>query len=352
LKIKENNSKNILIYRTKGIGDVILSFKGLELLQLYNINVFYIGSGSALQLLKHFFSDVTTIDIDDNGFYRSYRIIRKNLRHADAFIDLHRNSKSILIGILLWMKFRIPVFSWNKRSIKRSVIVMLNRFKGRNFKFTFIKNYRQPHVEAAMTGCVQKCITHFNLKDQVNKQQIKVQKHITEAKRKEEKTVVIAPGASHHSKYPSIEIIASIADQLISSKKIKYILIGGQNDLLLCGQIKDFLLNKIDIEDLSGKYELNELPDILHNADAVLASDSAMAHLSSFLNIPTAVLMGPTIEGFGFFADKVDIRIFSSLMNCRPCSRHGDTECRFNDKLCFQRIDTTDVANFLNNYIS
>ena len=341
--------KSIVLYRTRGIGDIIMSFKGLNLLQNYPANIYYIGYGPALELVNRFFPYITTIDIGKNSLYKTYKIVTSKIQGIDDFIDLQMNSRSIALRTLLRLNFRMRIFKWNKRSLNQILVVFASRISTRKFKFVFVRNYKQPSIEEMMTGCVQKCIEFLFNGRQFNAQSADHYKSILKEENNNSRTLIIAPGGSHQAKQAPIELIISIMKIVLENavSKFNIYLVGDEKDVSLCKEIENLLYGKTDIENLSGKIRLTDLPDVLLKADVLLATDSAISQLGNFLNVPTAVLLGPTIEGFGFAVETENKSIFSAQTFCRPCSRHGSIVCSYNDKKCFNDIDANNVAGFL-----
>jgi ADP-heptose:LPS heptosyltransferase len=346
------HKKNIVLYRTKGIGDVILSFEGLHLLQQQEANIFYIGYGSSLDLIRHFFPTITIIDIGKHGFYKTYLIAKSRLSIIDGFIDLQMNSRSVALVFMLWLKFHMQVFRWNKRSIARRIIVLANKLTGRWCQFPFVRNYKQSPVEERMIRCIVRCINYF-----YGIQQLEIAEKPFPMNGREtnklKKRLVIAPGGSHQSKQAPSDLVVSIVQHLnlMKGSGLEICLVGDENDSELCRDIEISLNGKIDIHNVSGKINLIELTGILEEAYVLLATDSAIAHLGNYLKIPKAILLGPTLEGFGYAVKGQKTKVFSSQINCRPCSRNGDMVCFYQDKFCFRNINPNEVAEYLSLFL-
>ena len=342
--------KHITVYRTSGIGDVILSFKGLELINMQSADIYYIGYGSALEIVKYFFPKINTIDIGKNNLMNSFRIINQMLPRLDGFIDLQTNSRSISLMILFWAKYRMPVFRQNKRSLQRRWIVFANRISGRKHKFSFVEKFRQTDAADLLTECIAKCVSHFSVgvNPRTEEQTESINKYEASGK-----TLVIAPGGSHIVKRAPAELVVSIIGEIHKKEsKLKVILTGDMNEVLLCKEIEEALSDEINKKNIAGNKKIVQLIDLLSKADALLATDSAMSHLGAYLNIPVAVLLGPTVEGFGYAVNKEKTRIYSAKISCRPCSRTGNIACAYNDKLCFHNINYKEPANYLLQFLT
>jgi ADP-heptose:LPS heptosyltransferase len=344
--------KTIAIYRTRGIGDVILSFNGLHYLLQHSVKIYFIGYGPSLTLINHFFPAIHTIDIGKHGLRKSSSIINSKIKQLDAFIDLQVNSRSILLSIILWFRYRMPKYRLEKRSLKKILVVIANRFTGRRYQFRFVKNYRQPAIETMMHECIMKSVSgvlHDVPTDVKNTDTRSAQINNC----KDSKTLVIAPGGSHAVKHISPELIVSVLEHLKLSgvQQFNICLIGDENDVAVCSKLEQELTKNYEVQNLTSSLNITELPKLLSKASVLLVSDSAVSHLGRYLHVPVAVIMGSTLEGFGYGLSAENYRVFSSDIACRPCSRHGHRECRYGDIECIKKINAKEIAGFLKKYL-
>lgn len=109
-----------------------------------------------------------------------------------------------------------------------------------------------------------------------------------ELKRGLDDYVVIVPGARWDTKMWSSENFGRLASAL----KLKSVLIGGNADIALAGEIAA----RSDGKALSvaGDTTIPELIDIMRGAKLVISNDSGPMHIAAALNIPVAALFGPT----------------------------------------------------------
>jgi ADP-heptose:LPS heptosyltransferase len=344
--------KTIAIYRTKGIGDVILSFNGLHHLLQHPVKIYFIGYGPSLTLINHFFPAIHTIDIGKHGLFKSSSIINSKIKQLDAFIDLQMNSRSILLSIILWFRFKMPVYHLEKGSLKKILLVWMNRFTRRRYQFNFVKNYRQPAIETMMHKCIMKSVSGVLL-DIPSDTKITDTRSSQTNNGKDFKTLVIAPGGSHAVKHIPPELIVSVLEflNLAGVQQFNICLIGDENDVAVCSKLEQELNGNYKVHYLTSCLNLIELSTLLSEASALLASDSAVSHLGRYLHVPVAVIMGSTLEGFGYGLSAENYRVFSSDIGCRPCSRHGHRECRYHDKECMMKINTKELAGFLKKYL-
>jgi len=76
-----------------------------------------------------------------------------------------------------------------------------------------------------------------------------------------------------------------------------------------------------------------------------------MVHMAEAVHVDVAVLFGPTVEGFGYAPFRSGSRAFSAKVGCRPCSKSDISNCRYGDKLCFEKIDNAAVISFIHQKI-
>ena len=69
-----------------------------------------------------------------------------------------------------------------------------------------------------------------------------------------------------------------------------------------------------------------------------------LGHIAEALGTSSFVFFGPTVEEFGFIPWRDSSRCFSSNLACRPCSKHGKSECRYKDYQCYSNIDFVTIS--------
>lgn len=154
---------------------------------------------------------------------------------------------------------------------------------------------------------------------------------------KEDKIVIMAPGARSHTKRWPQEKFADLVGTLVEELGLKVILVGDENDVAVCGHIAKYHKNKI--LDLSAKTTITQLSYLLKKSKLLITNDSATLHLASYLNIPTIAIFGPTNEfKYGPWSDIASI--VKKDIFCRPCEK---AQCKFNNSECLNLIKTEDV---------
>jgi len=152
-----------------------------------------------------------------------------------------------------------------------------------------------------------------------------------------DKIVIVSAGArSHIKKWPQ-ERFVELFNVLAKESGVKIILVGDKDDVGVSAHIAASC--KYPILDLTGKTTLLQLARLLSSASIVIANDSAVMHLASYLNIPVVAVFGPTNEAkYGPWSDNLGIA--KKDIFCRPCE---EAQCRFGTLECMQFIKVEDV---------
>ncbi|HPC11688.1 MAG TPA: HAD-IIIA family hydrolase, partial [candidate division Zixibacteria bacterium] len=89
---------------------------------------------------------------------------------------------------------------------------------------------------------------------------------------------------------------------------------------------------------------IGEIAAVLRRCTATLANDSGIAHLSSAVGTPAAVVFGPTHPALGFAPRGLCDRVLEVEEYCRPCSLHGEKACFREEPYCLTRISPEAAA--------
>jgi len=104
--------------------------------------------------------------------------------------------------------------------------------------------------------------------------------------------VIISPGAADQSKRWPDENFANLSDRLVESHRVKVVFVGDNADAAIVRRITGKMKNPA--VDLSGQITLTQLSALLRASALVIANDSAVMHMASYLNVPVVALFGPT----------------------------------------------------------
>lgn len=360
------------IYRSSSIGDVVLATACLDLLRQIPapMQITWIGRRPALQLIASAFPDMRTIEVDPD-IVNYQEKIAQDLKDLHFIVDLQTNLRSQLLCRALKKEYKIPNYICNKRSFDRGTMTIMSRLRGRRralpeeivhpevlqyeLMALTMRQALEVHLPVEMLDGLDKLKANPFLPTEHDPGQMPWQKEL-----KFGRWIAIAPGAAYETKKAPLNFVQDVIEllnvNLKHDEKMKDVSLG----LLFVGNDSDrenavAILDKIDwkgpVLNLAGKLSLWETALALKETDALLCNDSGLLHVAEAVGVPVCALFGPTVEGFGFAPWRPDSKAFSSLLGCRPCSKHGKTSCRYGDKLCFGLLQPSQIAEHIKNLL-
>ncbi len=129
-------------------------------------------------------------------------------------------------------------------------------------------------------------------------------------------------GASNENKRPSPEFWIELI-KLLQKKSLYPVLLGGKQDLALSYQVT----SKVDIPNMVGRFTLRELVDFVSNLELFITPDTGPMHVSSWSGVQCLNLsMGPVNawETAPASPNHYILRPNSSCVSCWNCSRIAD----------------------------
>lgn len=137
--------------------------------------------------------------------------------------------------------------------------------------------------------------------------------------------IAIAPGSVWNTKkYPSdyFEVII----QHFADRKIKVVLIGGENDRIITDEIAAKFNSSV--VNAAGNFSIVGSIELLKTAKLLISNDSAPTHMGMCADIKVLTIYCSTIPEFGFYPynDKSSSISFDDL-KCKPCGIHGYDKC-------------------------
>jgi ADP-heptose:LPS heptosyltransferase len=159
------------------------------------------------------------------------------------------------------------------------------------------------------------------------------------AKKKKAENVVIHTGAKWPLKrWPYFEELALA----LAKKGLKVTVTGVKDEV---ENYSGLAYNKIrDIRDLTGKTDFSGLLSVIKKAGLFIGNDTAAAHAALMYGVPAVVIMGPTVQEFGFVTSR-DVHVIEKKgMLCRPCHVHGGGRCPINGFYCMKDISAAEAA--------
>jgi len=164
--------------------------------------------------------------------------------------------------------------------------------------------------------------------------------------RKEDKIIVIAPGARSHIKRWSQEKFAQLIPLLIEEFKARIVLVGDKDDAAITRQISQNCASPM--LDLAGKTSLMQLAALLKLSKCIITNDSATLHLAGYLDVPTIAIFGATNEAkYGPWSEIK--AVVKKDIYCRPCEK---AQCKFGTLKCIEIIKVGDVLEQVRNILN
>lgn len=158
------------------------------------------------------------------------------------------------------------------------------------------------------------------------------------------KLVAIAPGSPQTSKLWPAENFSLLIDILVREFNSQIMLLGGQDDKILCQEIEKNA--KSCIMNFAGKTNLGQLMALLEFADIVISIDSGPMHIASAIGKPIIALFSGQnlIENWAPLTEKY--KIISKKLTCSPCFK---SKCSNN--LCMKLITADEIIEAAKCYL-
>ncbi len=142
-------------------------------------------------------------------------------------------------------------------------------------------------------------------------------------------TVVILPGSGHIKKCWKLENFIEIAKWL-ETKKYKPLFVLGPAEIERGVKVKNFVPTYLT--------SIKDLVRVISTASLVIGNDSGPVHLSSYMNVPTIALFGPTSP---IQWGPIKAKIIYKELKCSPCTQMANIDCPL--PICMENITVKDV---------
>lgn len=373
VEYSQKDATRVVIYRTSSIGDVILALANLDALARSPrpFAVTWIGRDPALSLVPMAHTHIRVLVAPKDQSIGDMTALIGKIKDAHLLIDLQCNLRSRMLLNSAARTYSIPLFSADKSSFARSRLVLEARLRGRRKSLpTKVMKASQPQYKM-MLQPLQEGLDYLAHRQQWPQpvpcldavpRLPKLTFTASSAWHKElafSRWLAVVPGASYPTKQAPADLFTQILAGIQAKRKdvtllsdkpsspLGLLFLGDETDRRIALDIEKAVSWDGPVLNLAGRLTLWESVQALSAADCLLSNDSAMTHISEALATPVAVLFGPTVEAFGFAPRLPGSKAFSAPIGCRPCSKHGKTDCRFGDKQCFSRIPKSAVIDFI-----
>ncbi len=329
-------SGNILVIQTAFLGDAILTLPMIQELKKKKseskLDVLAIPSTEIIFSSSPYVDDVIIIDKKEK--HKSIKGLNnfiKELREKSysKIYSPHRSFRSAYITFRLGVK---ETYGFDNSSLKYAYknIVKYNQ--------TDHEVQRNLELIGANTKDKSWKISPEIITDETEKEKVT---NILSSNKIDAEFIAVAPGSVWETKrYPKeyfSEVIKSLA-----AKNEKVVLIGGENDKLLCDEIAYNLNDKV--KNLAGEFSVTETIQLLRSAKLLITNDSAPTHMGMCADIPVLTIYCSTVPGFGFFPYNNKSKYLSyDKLDCKPCGIHGYRECPVKSFDCGYKLTPEDI---------
>lgn len=144
------------------------------------------------------------------------------------------------------------------------------------------------------------------------------------------KYVVLAPGSAWMTKRYHSFGFKSVAKHFLDLG-FEVILVGGPDEVSVSNEVA----KNIEVNNLVGKTNMQELLYIIANSECVVCNDSMALHVASAFKRKVVVAFCATSPEFGFGPWRTESRVVQNeSLSCKPCMRHGSNKCPNGTNAC------------------
>ena len=350
----------LAVVRTSSIGDVVLASACLDLANRMGIEVVWLGREPAMSLLKAGWPQVRFFSLPQSISQFQASAFFTDIGPIDAVVDLQTNLRSKAV-VRLFKKRGIPSLSSSKYQRRRLFMIAAARMRQRLLptqtqivadKFRQYKEMLNTFAKAAVYAGIDPDALAGEL-SQARPNLSHIGKGPIDASWGNELKfgdwIALAPGASYPTKQAPtslwIEALETFLKQKPDAATCGLFIAGSEADRKVAIELLDQLNWQGPVLNMAGKLTLVETAQALAKMRVLLTNDSGLLHIAESVGTPVVAIFGPTTEQFGFPPWRSESVVFSSPTGCRPCSKHGKKACRYDDKLCFEAVNTLAVGS-------
>ena len=331
------NPKKILIMRSGGIGDVIMSTPLIKAIKNHYKNAeitYFVGNWSKAVLKDNpnidnlfTYDDLIIVNMNIPGILKMIKQIRKE--KFDMIFNLEKSWHWVILSFLFKIKTRVG-FDRKGEGFANNLTA---KFDGSKYELEYYLDLAElckitpktKNMEVYLTKQEKQTATNFIKNNKLNN------------------IIGIAPGGADNpaqqafiKRWP-VENYIELINKL---KNKQFILFGGKNDIATCNKIKQKTKNTIST---AGKLTLKQSAALMQKCKLIITHDSGPMHLAA-TKTKVIALFGPTQAER--FAPKNAITITSK--SCKSCyTIYGEfKDCK--SKKCMKSIKVRHVLSTVN----
>ena len=300
-----NAMRRVLVVRFSSLGDIVLTFPGLDALSARAYEVHYLTKESFLPLVGLHPAVARVHSVSDHASLRELKEKVAELRALgfEHVYDLHRNIRSRIVTFLLGVPYtRVRKLRWKE--------ILLFVFRRGTFARLGIKGIDRP---AETLRAIEATA--------VVKAKLKTPKYESDELRKASSPgylCVAAESAWREKEWPAERFVEVIRRLKVLWPQIGVVWVGLRKPP---AKALEFVP---DAMDLTGKLTIPEVANVLAGARLFLGNDSGLMHLAEAAGTPVVAVFGPTSRELGFGPSNPLSRVVEAEgLWCRPCSKTG-----------------------------
>lgn len=287
-----NDPRNIVIMRSGGIGDVLMSTPLVKAIrqEFPKARITYLVGEWSADAIKG------NPNVDRVMTYQDEIIFKQNRREVDKLIQRIKKEKFDLAFVLdkawqwnvLAFMAKIPFRIGFDRNGEGFALNLAVPFDGSKYELEY---YRDLASAIEISDVPVEMEFNISEKDEKKAEQI-IKKHV------KNKTVILIPGGA---KNPGQELAAKrwpphyygrLADELLS-RKYQVVILGAKTDSEICKAVIRNMKKKNAVN-LCGKLNLGQSAALMKNSALVVTHDSGPMHLAAAVKAPMVAIFGPT----------------------------------------------------------
>ena len=338
-KLQPNKIKRLLIIRTDGLGDLVMSTPAFRALRkcFPRSCVTLLAASYSKELVETIpvFDEVSYFDSPwivkekKNKIRSLYKDIKKIRRNKyDLAIDLRGDFRNNILMYFCGITYRMGFNITGCEYLLTDIIPVGKNHHAVNTGLSLIKYLNIQDKEGEMLSL------WITKEDREFSDNFFAEKGIDDKKL----IVLIHPGAKWNGRRWEAKGYGQVADRLIKEYKAIIILAEAPGEPKLTQQISDVMTEKAII---AGKTSIRKLCALIERSDLFIGPDSGPIHMASAMGTRVIALMGPARrEAVGPYGDGNIVVTKQDEFACSPCAQ---TICKRPEYSCMKAITAEDV---------
>lgn len=318
--------KNILIFHTAFIGDIVLSTPFIKNIKIKfpDSKITYVTTPAGKAILNNNPHLNEIIAYDKRGKNKGLLgMLELSLELKERKFDIayipHRYLRSSLIVYLAGIKERVGY------DISEGKLFLSKKVK-------YDKNLHEVDrlLKLLETDTSDKKIELFPSKEDEKY----IHEFLMDKEVENKKLVALAIGSKWNTKRWPTEYFNELIERLEKRDDVRIVLVGGKEEEDLPIKYGDKVINAI------GKTSLLQLAEMIKRCKVIVTNDSSPIHIASAFDTYILAIFGATVKELGFYPWSENSEVIENKnLNCRPCGLHGGDKCPLGHFKCMMDIE-------------